>query len=255
VLDKVALLVDCLADHPDTTAPKLAELVGLPRSTVYRLVAALEGCGWVEAHREAGTYRLGVKLLRLGRAVRESFDERAAALPVMREINRATDETVTLCLRRGREAVCIERIDGNRVQSLDLRIGGSLPLHAGAAPRCLLAWAPRTEWAAYARGGLETLTPRTLATWEVLRADLERVRERGYAISDEDVTPGIASVGAPIFSHSGRIAAAVSVGGLASVVLGPHADHIRQLVVDGAARISAALGYDPDNPRNLPADG
>lgn len=255
MLDKAALLVDCLADHPDTTAPKLAELVGLPRSTVYRLVAALTGTGWVEADPERGTYRLGIKLLRLGRTVRESFDERAAALPVMRQINRATEETVTLCVRRGREAVAIERLDGNRVQSLDLRVGGSLPLHAGAAPRCLLAFEPRQTWEEYARGGLRALTGRTVTTWEALREDLERVRARGYAVSDEDVTPGIASVGAPIFGHSGRVRASMSVGGVVSVVLGPDAERIRDLVVRGAAQVSASLGHDPAAHSGPPVEG
>ena len=73
--------------------------------------------------------------MRLGAAVIERLDERQAALPVMERIHEATGETVFLLVRRGDDAVCIERLEGLRVQSLALRLGGSLPLHVGAGPR------------------------------------------------------------------------------------------------------------------------
>src|SRR5207244_10669190 len=95
-----------------------------------------------QAGSRPGTYRLGWRLLRLGSAVIARLDERQAALPVMERIHERTGETVFLCVRRGDDAVCIERLDGLRVQSLMLRLGGSLPLHLGAGPRTLLAWEP-----------------------------------------------------------------------------------------------------------------
>src|SRR6059058_5650445 len=148
-LAKAVLLLEALADEREATPRRLSELLHEPRTTLYRLLTGLQALDMVEAGARAGTYRLGWRLLRLGSAVIERIDER-------------TGETVFLCVRRGDDAVCIERLDGLRVQSLMLRLGGSLPLHLGAGPRALLAWEPREEWETYvARVPLEPLTEKT----------------------------------------------------------------------------------------------
>src|SRR5262249_54006467 len=161
------------------------------------------------------------RLLRLGSAVIARLDERQAALPVMERVHEATGETVFLCVRRGDEAVCIERIDGLRVQSLALQLGGPLPLHAGAATRAPLAWEPRESWETYVAGTpeLHRYTSRTPATREELFAELEDTLRQGYAVSDEDVTPGIGSLAAPIFDYSGAVRGAISVGGMRQLLL------------------------------------
>ena len=244
-LAKAVLLLEALADEREATPRRLAEALKEPRTTVYRLLTGLEALDMVEAGSQSGTWRLGWRLLRLGSAVIERLDERQAALPVMERIHEATEETVFLCVRRGDEAVCIERIDGLRVQSLALRLGGSLPLHAGAAPRTLLAWEPRSEWEAYLERTvkLNRYTERTPVTRNELFAELERTLADGYAVSDEDITPGIGSLGAPIFDYTGHIRAAISIGGTRQVLLEDMREEAIGLLVEGAREISTALGY------------
>lgn len=246
VLTKVASLLDEVAEEQEVSAGRLAALLEQPRSTVYRLLATLQQLGYVEPGSRKGTYRLGLKLFRLGSIVAARFDERQAALPVMERIHEETGETVFLCIRRGREAVCIERIDGRRVQSLALRLGGSLPLHAGAAPRVLLAHEPREFWEGYvSHDELQALTPNTPVTREQLFPLLDEVRAIGYAVSDEDVTLGIAALGAPIFDYRGTIRAALSVSGIRRGILGPDTvEDMVELVVRGAREISAELGHE-----------
>jgi DNA-binding IclR family transcriptional regulator len=244
VLAKASALLDRLAEEPEASASRLAELVGEPRTTVYRLLGSLKRLDLVEPGTRRGTYRLGLRLLRLGSAVVARFDERQAALPVMERIHEETGETIFLCVRRGREAVCIERLDGRRVQSLALRLGGSLPLHAGAAPRVLLAWEPREEWEAYVeRRPLEPMTEHTPVTREALFDELEQSLQQGYVVSDEDVTPGIASLGAPVFDYSGKVRAAVSIGGMRKLLLVDMRGEAVAMLVTGAEEISRALGY------------
>jgi DNA-binding IclR family transcriptional regulator len=245
VLGKAALLLDRLAEEEEVGAARLAELIGEPRSTVYRLLANLQQLELVEPGSRRGTYRLGLKLFRLGSAVVARFDERQAAFPVMERLHELTEETVFLCIRRGYEAVCIERIDGRWVQSMALRLGGSLPLHLGAAPRVLLAYEPRDFWDEYlVRGPLAAPTPNTPTSPERLVRELEQVRETGCAVSDEDVVLGMAAVGAPIFDHQGAIRAAVSMSGPRPTILGEQADGSRELITSAAAEISRALGFD-----------
>lgn len=244
VLVKAATLLERLAEEPEVSASRLADLIGEPRSTVYRLLASLQRLEMVEPGVRRGTYRLGLKLFRLGSAVVARFDERQAGLPTMERIHEETGETVFLCVRRGHQAVCIERLDGRRVQSLALRLGGTLPLHVGAAPRVLLAFEPEELWHEYARTApLEAMTPKTPTTEEQLFPALRKIRKLGYAVSDEDVTPGIAAIGAPIFDYRGAIRAALSISGVRPAILGEGAQQLRELIVSSAHDISRALGH------------
>jgi DNA-binding IclR family transcriptional regulator len=244
VLGKVAVLLDRLAEEQEVGAARLAQLMGEPRSTVYRLLASLQQLELVEPGSSRGTYRLGLKLFRLGSSVVARFDERRAALPVMERIHQATEETVFLCIRRGYEAVCIERIDGRWVQSMALQLGGSLPLHVGAAPRALLAYEPRGFWEEYlARGPLEPFTAHTPTSRRRLVRALDQVRANGWAVSDEDVVLGMAAVGAPIFDHRGAIRAALSMSGPRPTILGENREVSRNLITQGSMEISRALGF------------
>jgi DNA-binding IclR family transcriptional regulator len=245
VLAKAAKVLDVLATHHDATAPELAVLVGEPRPTVYRLVQDLVALDYVAPGPRPGTYRLGLGLFRLGCLVGMRLDVRDAASPVMSEIHKTLEETVYLVVRRGHEAVCIDRVEGAHVRSMALQLGGALPLHVGAGPRALLAYQPRDYWKEYFdEVQLAALTPRTPTTRAGIVALLEEAREQGFAISDEDVTIGISSVGAPIFDHTGAACAALSIGGLRSAVLGDGgAERAVKLVTQGAADISRRLGF------------
>lgn len=247
VLAKAVAVLDHVAAEGETTPARLAELTGEPRSSIYRLLGSLQDLGLIEPGRRRGTYVLGIKLFRLGSTVVSRFDERQAALPVMERINEELGETTFLCVRRGYEAVCIERIDGSRVTLLALALGGSLPLHAGAVTRAILAFEPREFWDEYVEHhGVEVFTPKTPSSREALFAELEATRERGYAISDEDVTPGIAAIGAPIFDHTGRVRAGLSLGGMRDTLFG-HEPHALEMLLEGARDISRALGHDARN--------
>ena len=246
VLRKVALILDRLADEGEVSAARLAELVGEPRSTVYRLLTSMQALDYVAPGSQRGTYRLGLALLRLGSAVVASFDVRQAALPQLERVHDETGETVFLCVRHGYEAVCIERIDGLWVRSMALRLGGSLPLHVGAAPRALLAAEPRELWEAYAARdeGLVAWTDNTPVTRRALFSVLDDVRETGVAISDEDVVLGMAAVGASIRDHQGNVCAALSMSGPRPTILGDRESASVALIGSAAAEVSRALGYD-----------
>lgn len=250
LVEKAVEVLDLLAEERSMTIAQIAERTGEPRSSLYRLLGSLERHDLVEPSGPRGSYRLGVHALRLGSAMMESLDERERALPVMSKIRDETGLTVYLLVRRGTHAVCVERLEGAKVASLALKLGGSQPLHAGAAPRALLAFAPESEWDAYvAAAPLVRLTPTTPATRQRLFDILARHRAEGIAVSDGDVTPGIAALGAPVYNFRGEVCAALSVSGLRDDVLGPGTERLKTLVRDGAAEISTSLGYSPDGVR------
>ncbi|NKZ10807.1 IclR family transcriptional regulator [Mycolicibacterium septicum DSM 44393] len=246
---KAVEVLDVLSREREPTPARIAEVIGEPRSSVYRLLASLQRLDMVEPGARRGTYRLGFHLLRLGTAVVSRFDERQLALPVMERIHDETGETVFLCVRRGTQAVCIERIEGRRVQSLALTLGGALPLHAGAGSRVLLAAESREFWNEYVSSEpLERLTQSTPVTPDELFPILEDVRSSGVSVSDGDVTVGIAAVGVPIIDYRGVIRASLAISGVQQNILGAGVrNEVRRLLIDGGREVSRGLGSELAN--------
>ncbi|MDX6628239.1 MAG: hypothetical protein QOH00_485 [Gaiellales bacterium] len=244
VFAKVAALLDLLAEERDMTPAELAERLHEPRSTVYRLLAALEEQDYVQPGARRGSFELGLRLFSLGSTVRRRFDdERSAALPAMERLHETTRQTVFLVVRRGLQAVCLERIDGQLVQVLILPVGGALPLHGGAAPRALLAHEPRELWEEFvSSGSLERYTDRTATSRRALFAQLETILGQGYAVSDEDVIPGIASIAAPIFDHDDTLRAALSISGPRPSVLDGNFEQVRDRLLAATREVSKRLG-------------
>jgi DNA-binding IclR family transcriptional regulator len=238
--------LSALESGGDTSAADLAAALQEPLSSVYRLLQSLIATGWVDRGPTRGTYRLGLALMTIGGLIEDQLDIREASLPSLRSLVGAIGVTSFLCVRRGARAVCLERLEGFAVQSLAMQLGGSLPLDAGAAPRALLAFLPQAERDAVLADTTERLRddpPRPAL--ETLRADLAVIKRVGYSISDGDVTPGIAALGAPVFNHRGEVDGALSISGLRVQVLGPsileeNVARLRQ----AAADVSAALGWE-----------
>ncbi|AUI51968.1 IclR family transcriptional regulator [Arthrobacter crystallopoietes] len=245
VLTKAHALMRALASERVSTSSRLTELLGEPVSSVYRMLATLIEAGWVEQLGHRGSYRVGSKMLSLSGKMLNSLDLRRAALPVLRSIHDATGETAFLCIRRNTRAVCIERIDGKRVNSRRLALGSSLPLHVGAAPRALLAFEDQQAWEDYAGMLAQSADSRfDVRSRSKFFSELTAIRERGYALSDDELTPGIAAVGAPIFDHRGHVVASLSVSGLRDGILTstPESAGAIALASEGARELSIYLG-------------
>jgi DNA-binding IclR family transcriptional regulator len=246
LISKAGAVLDILEQHGEASAADLAEALGEPLSSVYRLLQSLTATGWVDRGSRRGAYRLGLSLMTIGGLVEDHLDIREACLPSLREIVGETGVTSFLCVRRGPRAVCLERIEGYAVQSLAMLLGGSLPLYAGAAPRALFAFLPDAEQSAIlADTGQQLRDDPPRPDDEDIIADIARIRAVGYSVSDADVTPGIASLGAPVFNHRGEVQGALSLSGLRGQVLNPAsvADTI-ELIRRAARKASAALGWE-----------
>jgi DNA-binding IclR family transcriptional regulator len=246
LISKVGAVLSTLEDGGDTSAADLAAALQEPLSSVYRLLQSLTATGWVDRGPKRGTYRLGLALMTIGGLIEDQLDIREACLPSLRNLVSAIGVTSFLCVRRGARAVCLERLEGFAVQSLAMQLGGSLPLFAGAAPRALLAFLPEAEQDAVLADTTERLRddpPRPAVA--TLKADLTAIKSLGYSVSDGDVTPGIAALGAPVFNHRGEVDGALSISGLRGQVLAPSIlEHNIALLRQAAADASTALGWE-----------
>lgn len=229
--------------HPEMSLAEFVRRSGYSKTTAYRLLVTLESAGWLE-RSAAGAFRLTIKPFQVGSILVDSLDLRREAGSIMARLAAETGETIYLVVPDGPRAVCLERIDsGQGVRLMDLHVGGSQPLNLGAAPRALLAFDEEGLLPVLLAEGLTGRTPNSLVDPARLRADLAETRTRGYSVSDEDVTPGIGAIGAPIMARNGRAIAAVSVGGLRPRVLPPRPDHVACLL-RASREISARLGHE-----------
>ncbi len=237
-----------LQDPGEPTVATLAEATRLSRRTVQRVVAILEQRGYLDRDPDSRHYRIGVRLFELGERFHNQLDLRRAALPELTSLVEQTQQAAFLCIRDGDEALCLDRVGTrHRVRLFTLHVGERQPLHCGAAPRALLAGLTERELRGYAtRTALPGFTPQTIATVEALLADAAATRERGFVVSDQDVTIGIAAVGAPVCDHTGQVVAAISVSGLAASYSPERVGELAEAVGGAARTLSARLGYRSD---------
>lgn len=244
VLTKAGQLLEVMAFRGAQTVVQLSEATGTPRSTIYRLLSTLREMGWIEEPQKRGHYALGLGLLHLSRAAMDQEVNRRIAMPVLRALRDETQMTVYLNVLRGLRSVCVERLDGRTLQGHGLRIGGSLPLHAGAGPRVLLAFSgsavyDRWRQAVLDRGQAVALTTKTPTTAREIDTLVSRIRSTGVSISSEDNTYGVAAIGAPVFAGTDRCVAAVSISGTpAHFVDEQRRSELTSAVRRAAARIS-----------------
>ena len=241
LIAKVNAVIGVLESLGEASAAEIAKRTGEPLSSVYRLLQSLTGIGWVDRGWRRGSYRLGLLLLTIGGHLEDKLDVRECARPSLRLLLETTGATTFLCVRRDTRAVCVERLEGQAVRSLAMQLGSSLPLFAGAAPRAMLAFlSPAEQRSSLKAFRLPGDPPRPDAA--AIQADIERVRHDGFAISDGDVTPGIAALGAPVFNHRGELEAAISISGLRPQILGPSRKANIELIISCAREVSRSLG-------------
>ena len=236
ILQRSSNLVQLLAERGPLSMADAAEQIGMPRPSLYRLSDALAQARLVEPTAD-GRLRVSLHWLRLADAARAGMTEWSGARMVLDDLASSTGQTVYLSVPRADEAVCIDWSRGRGVSVLALKPGRTLPLYAGAAGRVTLAFRPE-PLEEYLQGApFRPLTEHTLTRARELRADVAAIRNRGYSVSDEDVTPGIGALGVPL-TNAGTFRGALSIAGLAEEFRAERDAFIAALVAS-AARLSA----------------
>lgn len=192
----------------DLGVTQIAQRVGLSKSTVHRLLVALETKGFVHRNEETERYRLGLKALELASTFLISHDLAESAYHEMEHLRDAVGETVSLYVRDGNERVRIQKVEGRQGLRRVVHLGQRLPLYLGASGKVLLAWCPEAEreriLAAGRTDGFDITN---------LTAELQRVHDQGWAFSSQEREDGIASVAAPVLDRSGYAVAALAISG------------------------------------------
>jgi DNA-binding IclR family transcriptional regulator len=207
----VALLHRLTAD-PVLDLARAARHLNVSRSTAYRVLRSLEAGGLLVYDRERRAYHLSLAIARLGQVALSRIDLRTVARPSLHRLAEATGESVFLLVVEGRSAVVIDTLASEAPLKLTYPVGTPWPLHAGASNKVLLAHLPPERIDEILAGPLPRVTPRTTTDPRRLRGELERIRRRGYAYSNGELTPGVVGIAVPILC-AGQLMGALAVAG------------------------------------------
>jgi len=241
VLERSFALFEVLASHKEPVSLKqISAQTGLHPSTAHRILNDLALGGFVD-RPQAGSYRLGMRLLELGNLVKARLDVREAALAPMRELHRLTHQPVNLSMRQGDEIVYIERSYSEHSGMQVVRaIGGRAPLHLTSVGKLFLAMDDPQKVRAYAtRTGLAGHTRNSITALAALERELANVRRLGSARDDEELELGVRCMAAGIYDDQNKLVAGLSISAPADRLEEGWLERVKAT----AAQISAALGH------------
>jgi DNA-binding IclR family transcriptional regulator len=209
-VERAAALLDVLAESGgELGTNEIARRSRINPSSVSRLLATLVAARLVDFDAESGRYRLGVRLVQLGNAAAAGLGLREAAAPELRRLVDATGETATLSVPGEHEAITVDYVQSAASVQSVARVGRPSVAHATAAGKVLLAFGD----VAPPPGALRRYTTRTIVTRKALAAEIERVREQGWAKAVREREEDLSAVAAPVFDARGSLVAILGIQG------------------------------------------
>lgn len=239
----LAILHLFILGEAEISLSEISQRVGLHQSTVFRLLATLSSAGFTEHDPQTGRYRLGPEALALGQAYLRHSDLRHIAEAPLAALRDRSSETVHLATLQGAQVIYLEKLPGlHPIGLMSSRIGDRSPAHCTGLGKALLAYVPEAEVRRTFSSGLQSFTPRTITRIAGLLEELDRIRNQGYAVDNEEHELGVVCVAAPVFDTD-RVVAAISASGPADRIRKEMREQrLTQAVLTAAGEISARLG-------------
>jgi IclR family KDG regulon transcriptional repressor len=235
-------LLDVIADGREgAPVRELAAAMGLPRSIVQRLLYTLEAEGFLARHPSQVGYRLALKLWRLGCQSIRGVNVRDIARPHLEALARRTHEMVKLAILNGRDVVFIDGIESSQSIRAYVPIGGSAPAHSSATGKAILAFLP-PETLERTGAPARRYTSQTVIGSDAFAKELQRIRQRGYAVNRGEWESEIGGVAAPVFDANHQVVASIGVIMPLNRFPAAKATQFAALVSATAAEISRQLG-------------
>ena len=253
-VDKALAILEFMASRDGSAAlAEIGQVLSLNASTTHHLLSTLKNRGFVEQEPSTRRYYLALKCFEVGQAARFGMDLRTLALPYLESLASQTKENSNLAVLDGQEVVYLAQAESGRMMSMFTRPGARAPLHATGVGKCLLAWQPgeRLERLLHELT-LTKYTGQTITERQALAKHLADVRQRGYALDDEEREEGVVCIAAPVHDHAGQVAAAVSISGPAGRTRGGNHRALVAMVTAAAGNLSAALGWRSSQGQTLP---
>lgn len=236
----MALIETLLADGGELGVRELGMRTGIPKSTVQRFLSGMEENGWVAQDKRTQGYRIGYKLLGQsnGWALRLALVNQSQEL--LKTLCNQTGQSVSLCTLDGFSGLGVAASLPEDAPALAGRRAKLFDLHAGAAGKALLAFAsePLQKYIVYSEP--KSYTAATITGSKELLAEIDKIREKRYAVSVEELVPETAEAAVPILNPDGTVLAVLAIGGAKDSVA-PQFEALRHVLQKAAARLQKSI--------------
>ncbi|MFZ3562309.1 MULTISPECIES: IclR family transcriptional regulator [unclassified Streptomyces] len=243
-VDRAVSVLEILARRGEAGVSEIAAEIDVHKSTAFRLLGALEARDLVEQSGDRGKYRIGFGIVRLASSVTDNFDVTQQARPFCEQLAEEFGEAVNIAILQEHYAVNVLQVRGPMAVSTHNWVGQLTPMHATSSGKVLLAHVPeqeRTEMLAASH--MKKMTPHTLTAKGKLEKDLAQTRERGYAVTLEELELGLHGMAAPIRNAQGEVIAAISASGPAYRFTEERMHELSPTLLRSAQDISRKMGY------------
>ena len=242
-VERALNILEAAAQRRDgLTNAEISRKLGIPKSSASYILRTLEKRSYLRREAETGRYRLGLKILSLGGDAQANLDIADVALPFMRILGEKIRMTVHLAVLDQGEAVYIEKVEAPGFFKVNTWVGRRMFLHSTSVGKCLLAWLPKHDIENIVKqSGLKKRTPKTITSITKLLAELDHVKQSGYAVDDEENSLGARCLGAPIFDTIGNVAAALGASGTLTQTDEASVPRIIEALKETARRISRQM--------------
>jgi DNA-binding IclR family transcriptional regulator len=226
-LERALLLLDLVEKTPGGMRnAEISRHLSIPRSSCSWILARLERQGYLLRDEDSGRYRIGLKMIALAHGALRDLGFRSCAEPVLYRVASETGLAAGIGVLESDHVLLVDRVEPPSQSAMQERprdqrdIGRELPAHSTALGKVLLANLPRRELITFLNHGVLTKrTQKTIVSREGLLIELRKIRQRGYAIADEEHDLGLRALSAPIFDVSGTVRAALSLNGPVSALV------------------------------------
>jgi DNA-binding IclR family transcriptional regulator len=225
-------------EHAERGVSEIAQATGLHKATAYRIIMTLLNGSFLERTPDGERFRLGLRVVELGLGALRDLDFRQAAFPYMQQLVERFQEICTLGVFDHGQVLHVEIVHSKHTLTIAARVGRHLPAHCTASGKVLLAFLPPAVVEPILNAPLAAYTERTITSPARLREELEVVRQRGYALDDEEFEVGIRAVAAPIQDIDGNVIAEMSMPGPTNRITPDRIPEIAQALVEAAEAVS-----------------
>lgn len=243
-VERALTILEAVAQRGSLSNSEISRRLEIPKSSASYILRTLEKRGYLRRDSESGKYQLGLKIMHLSNGVKAGLDLRELAVPAMQHLVEKTSLTAHLAVLDQGEAVYIAKVEAPGFFRPNTWVGRRMSVHATAVGKVLAAALPSVEVdAIIKKHGLKKQTPKTITVPARLMRELEKVREQGCAIDDEENSQGGRCVAAPVYDALGNVVAALGVSGTTSQNELTHLPKVIEQVKSAARRISQQIGH------------
>lgn len=234
-------------ERPSLGVSEVAALAKLNRTTAHRLITTLKQCGVLIQNPSTSKYSLSAQLLQFSNMFMQTNDLRAIALGPMTVVRDTSGETCGLHVREGTNRIIIAQVESRQALRLTYpNLGELVPLHVGAPGKAMLAFFDPAEIDDYVASislAQDRMTPYSVTDSGQLRQELEKIREQGFAISQQERRLGVMSIAAPVFDKQGHPIASINISGPIQRLGNQDIDPLVSVVVSSANEVIRMLTY------------